>query len=99
MVIRSSPSGSSSTKEGRRGVDTRTIGRDLELLKIQQTFEDVVDEGSPRVITIVGDAGVGKSRLLLSSIGGWPRSPSLFGGFGAGHHRRRRTSPTRCCAR
>ncbi len=52
--------------EGRgvEGVETKTIGRDPELLKLQQTFEDVVDEGGPRVVTIVGDAGVGKSRLF-----------------------------------
>ena len=69
---------------------------DLELLKIQQTFEDVVD--GPRVITIVGDAGVGKSRLLRarSVAGRDPRASLVVSGQG---HRRRRTSPTRCCAR
>ena len=52
--------------EGRgvEGVDTRTIGREVELLGLQQHFEDMVDDGSPRAVTIVGDAGVGKSRLL-----------------------------------
>ena len=64
VVIRSGPSGSSSTKGGASRAWTPGPSGDLELLKIQQTFEDVVDEGSPQVVTIVGDAGVGKSRLL-----------------------------------
>ncbi|HEX2368913.1 MAG TPA: AAA family ATPase [Acidimicrobiia bacterium] len=44
-------------------MDTRTIGRDLEMLKLQDLYGDVVDDVSPRVFTIIGDAGVGKSRL------------------------------------
>ena len=49
---------------GVEGVETRTIGRELELRQLQDSFSDVVEEGQWRVVTIVGDAGVGKSRLL-----------------------------------
>jgi len=47
------------------GLDTRTVGRDVELTFLQERLWDVVDDGQWRVVTIVGDAGLGKSRLLL----------------------------------
>ncbi len=46
------------------GVETSTVGRDTELLVLQEHLADVVDESSWRITTLVGDAGVGKSRLL-----------------------------------
>ncbi len=46
------------------GVEASTVGRDLELLALQEHLADVVEESSWRITTIVGDAGVGKSRLL-----------------------------------
>ncbi len=49
---------------GVEGVQTRTVGRDLELRQLQDRFLEVAEDGRWRVITIVGDAGVGKSRLL-----------------------------------
>ena len=55
---------------GVEGVPTRTVGRDGELATLQAAFQDVVDEGHPRLVTIDGDAGVGKSRLLVD-LAGW----------------------------
>ena len=49
---------------GVEGVDTRTVGRDVELRRLQDLYQDVVDDGQWRMVTIVGDAGVGKTRLL-----------------------------------
>ena len=49
---------------GVEGVDTRTVGRDVELRRLQDLYRDVVDEGQWRMVTILGDAGVGKTRLL-----------------------------------
>ena len=49
---------------GIEGVETRTIGRELELRELQDHFRDVVEERQWRVVTVVGDAGVGKSRVL-----------------------------------
>jgi predicted ATPase len=40
------------------------VGRDAELLILQNVFRDVMADAKTRVVTIVGDAGVGKSRLL-----------------------------------
>lgn len=50
---------------GVEGVETRTVGRDLQLRFLQDRLLDVGDEGRWRVVTVTGDAGVGKSRLLL----------------------------------
>lgn len=47
------------------GVETSTVGREIELLALQEHLADVVEESSWRITTVVGDAGVGKSRLLL----------------------------------
>jgi class 3 adenylate cyclase/tetratricopeptide (TPR) repeat protein len=49
---------------GVEGVDTRTIGRDDELDQVRAAYRAVVDDGTARVVTVIGDAGIGKSRLL-----------------------------------
>ena len=49
---------------GVEGVETRMIGRDAELARLCAAFDIVADAPTARVVTIVGDAGVGKSRLL-----------------------------------
>lgn len=48
------------------GVETRTIGRDAELVRLKEVFNEVVDSNAPkvRIVSIIGDAGIGKSRLL-----------------------------------
>jgi class 3 adenylate cyclase/tetratricopeptide (TPR) repeat protein len=49
---------------GVEGVVTRTVGRDAELRHLQQAFTDVVRDRSRRLVTLLGEAGVGKSRLV-----------------------------------
>ena len=46
------------------GTETSTVGRQVELLTLQEHLADVVEESSWRITTVIGDAGVGKSRLL-----------------------------------
>jgi hypothetical protein len=50
---------------GVEGIETRIVGREVEQLALQRVFEDVLEDAEARVITIVGDAGVGKTRLLM----------------------------------
>jgi class 3 adenylate cyclase/tetratricopeptide (TPR) repeat protein len=76
---------------GVEGVESRTVGRDVELHRLQERFADVVDDGRWKVMTIVGDAGVGKSRLLLEFdqwLGEQPDSLWWFRGraFPSGQH-------------
>jgi ABC-type oligopeptide transport system substrate-binding subunit/tetratricopeptide (TPR) repeat protein len=46
------------------GIETRMIGRQAELTRLQEAFRTAVEDRELQMVTIVGDAGVGKSRLL-----------------------------------
>ena len=46
-------------------VTTPTVGRESQLRFLKDRLADVVEESRWRVVTVLGDAGVGKSRLLL----------------------------------
>lgn len=52
------------TTRGVEGIETRTIGREEELGKMQTAFEQVVAQRQLHLINIVAEAGTGKSRLL-----------------------------------
>ena len=46
------------------GLQRAFVGRNRELERLLAALRDVADEGRPQLVTIVGDAGVGKSRLV-----------------------------------
>ena len=46
------------------GIEASTVGRGGEIRYLQERFLDVVDEGRYLVVDVMGDAGIGKSRLL-----------------------------------
>ncbi|HNR45599.1 MAG TPA: adenylate/guanylate cyclase domain-containing protein [Anaerolineaceae bacterium] len=49
---------------GFEDLDTRMIGRGEELEQLQADYMEGLNEQNPRMVTIIGEAGVGKSRLL-----------------------------------
>ncbi|MGE5175375.1 MAG: protein kinase domain-containing protein [Hyphomicrobiales bacterium] len=49
---------------GIEGVETRMIGREIELRLLQEALTLTLEDGETQVVTVVGEAGVGKSRLL-----------------------------------
>jgi len=49
---------------GVEGVETRMIGRETELKALQDAFHTAVQNQECGLVTIVGEAGLGKSRLL-----------------------------------
>jgi serine/threonine protein kinase/tetratricopeptide (TPR) repeat protein len=49
---------------GVEGVETRMVGRKSELRRLTDTLESVFEDGELHVVTVLGDAGLGKSRLL-----------------------------------
>lgn len=49
---------------GVEGVETEMVGRDAELNQLQALLSQTVDDGTSRSVTVVGEAGLGKSRLL-----------------------------------
>jgi class 3 adenylate cyclase/predicted ATPase len=65
IVNRLKPRSFRVTTRGLEGIETRTIGRDEELLKMQAAFEKSVGQRQTYLVNIVADAGIGKSRLLF----------------------------------
>jgi class 3 adenylate cyclase len=49
---------------GIEGIKTRFIGRDAELEQLQDIFKETQAHQTARMITVSGEAGIGKSRLL-----------------------------------
>ncbi|HEY3336823.1 MAG TPA: adenylate/guanylate cyclase domain-containing protein [Candidatus Limnocylindrales bacterium] len=52
------------TEGHRRRLDAPLVGRDAELARLVDAFRQTVGDGVSRMVTIVGAAGVGKSRLV-----------------------------------
>lgn len=64
LVERARPPAFHATTRGIEGLRTRMVGRDRELERLGAAFDTVLAERTLRAITVVGDAGLGKSRLL-----------------------------------
>ncbi len=69
LVLRAKPRAFRAAARGVEGLETRMVGRDAQLALLQDAFEALHAqpgsmERSLRSITVVADAGVGKSRLL-----------------------------------
>ena len=64
LVKRAKPRAFQMETRGVEGVETRMIGREAELLTLQNIFRDAIEDSETRIVTVVGEAGVGKSRLL-----------------------------------
>jgi hypothetical protein len=45
------------------GVATRLVGRERELTMLETLYRGVIAESRPRLVTLLGDAGIGKTRL------------------------------------
>jgi len=76
------------------GLEAPFVGRDAEMRHVISAWEDSVDRGSARLVTVVGEAGAGKSRLLwefYKHIDGlerevrWHQGRCLSYGEGVGH--------------
>jgi predicted ATPase/class 3 adenylate cyclase/Tfp pilus assembly protein PilF len=65
VVLQETPPAFRETARGIEGVDAAMIGRQAELSHLQAVFQGVVDSRECRLVTIFGEAGLGKSRLLL----------------------------------
>ena len=64
LVQRRKPRAFRVPSRGIEGVETRMVGRDAELEQLQQAFKRLCSAGELSVVTVVAEAGVGKSRLL-----------------------------------
>ena len=50
---------------GVEGIETRMVGRETELKYLQDALLTAIGEGEGQLVTVVGEAGIGKSRLLF----------------------------------
>ena len=64
LVLRAKPRSFRIGTRGIEGVATRMIGRDAELEQLQAAFKRLFDDRKLAAVTVVADAGIGKSRLL-----------------------------------
>jgi class 3 adenylate cyclase/predicted ATPase len=71
------------TTRGVEGVETRMVGRATELTQLQTTLQTITRERQLQIITVVGEAGQGKSRLryeFLNWLETQPIQPHIFRG-------------------
>ncbi|REJ77938.1 MAG: hypothetical protein DWQ47_16400 [Acidobacteria bacterium] len=50
---------------GVEGIETHLVGREAELIRLQGALDAAAEDKELQVVTIVGEAGIGKSRLLF----------------------------------
>jgi len=68
---------------GLGGLQPVFVGRGGEMVRLQQAYRRVVADGRPLLVSVVGDAGVGKTRLVREFwrwLGGQPKQPLLRSG-------------------
>ena len=64
LVQQAKPRAFRKPTRGVEGIETRMIGRDAELSRLQDAFYTAIEDRELQMVTVVGEAGVGKSRLL-----------------------------------
>ncbi len=64
IAVSVNPEGIRQINTGIPGLETEMIGRDKELRTLIDTMNRTMLERTPRMVTIIGEAGIGKSRLL-----------------------------------
>ena len=64
LALGAKPRRSLLSSRGVEGVETQMVGRDEEMALLQKGLQTAVTTGTGQVLTIAGEAGVGKSRLI-----------------------------------
>ena len=78
VVLRVRPRAFRLGRRGVEGVTTRMVGRETELQIIQSAFEQCMLDRRVTVVTVKGDAGLGKSRLIYEFEAWLDTHPSDF---------------------
>ncbi len=64
LVVAAKPRAFRKPMRGVEGIETRLVGREAELKHLRDAFHTAREDMELQVVTVIGDAGVGKSRLL-----------------------------------
>ncbi len=78
LVRRVKPRAFRTGTRGVEGVETRMVGRDTQLRRLQDAFERLHREGRLEMVLVVAEAGVGKSRLLYEFTNWAEERPESF---------------------
>jgi class 3 adenylate cyclase/tetratricopeptide (TPR) repeat protein len=65
LILRAKARGLALQVRGNQKVETEMIGRRQELERLQDEFKLVMHSCRPQMVTVVGEAGIGKSRLFF----------------------------------
>ena len=98
IVLRAKPRAFHMPTRGVQGVETRMVGREAELYTLQTAVRQALDGGPLQSITVVGDAGVGKSRLIYEFDNWLELIPEYLFYFKGRAPRQTRERNTPCCA-
>jgi class 3 adenylate cyclase/tetratricopeptide (TPR) repeat protein len=77
VVERAKPRAFRVATRGVEGIETRTIGREDELDALRAAYRTIATRGPARLVTVLADAGTGKSRLLYELLNWVELEPSL----------------------
>ena len=83
VITREKPRAFQRGSRGTSFLETRLVGRAQEVAQLQDILQGAIESCMMQVVTIVGEAGVGKSRLLYEFerlLGLWPDQVALFRG-------------------
>ena len=69
LVLRAKPRAFRVVNRGLEGIESPMVGRDAELARIAETFQRVREKDNLALVTVVGEPGIGKSRLGLEFTG------------------------------
>lgn len=64
LVVGSRPKAFRTKTRGVEGITTRMIGRDGEFQRLKDAYFTIAEDNKCQVVTVIGEAGIGKSRLL-----------------------------------
>jgi class 3 adenylate cyclase/tetratricopeptide (TPR) repeat protein len=76
LVVRAKPRTLRAANRGLEGVDAPLVGREAELAKIQEAFHGACDDKDLALVTVVGEPGIGKSRLAFEFVRSLETLPS-----------------------
>jgi class 3 adenylate cyclase/tetratricopeptide (TPR) repeat protein len=83
LVLREVPRAFRMGQRGLEGIHTPTIGREAELKRLQEALHQVINRREYRLVAVIGEAGVGKSRLIYEFDGWLDRIPEQIRYFKA----------------